>query len=268
MKKWLSRLLILFALAALFGCQSQQIKEEESSLKGVEKSPADVYVSLGIEYMNRDMNDVALEKLQKALEVDDKSSSAHNIIAVLYDRLGERLLAEKHYEKAVTLTPTNSGAQNNYALFLCGNKRFGLADEHFNLAIKNPLYKTAYMALTNAGTCAWQAGNLEKEESYYRSALQRNSKYAPTLFQMAKLKFERKKYLSVRAYLQRYREVARHTSASLWLGIQAEDKLGNKDGVASYILQLKELYPDSDEMQLLENSKFYDESQLYSSPQN
>lgn len=268
MKIRIFRAVLLLLIMGLMCCESQQIRSEENSLKGTEKSPADVYVSLGIEYINRGMNDVALEKLQMALDVDRSSSNAHNVIAVLYDRLGERLLAEKHFEKAVKLTPTNSSAQTNYANFLCKNNQFGLADEHYNLAIRNPLYKQAVVALTNAGKCAWDAGNLEKAEDYYRKALQRNGRYSPALFMMAELKFERKKYLSVRAYLQRYREVARHTSASLWLGIQTEDKLGNSDGVASYILQLKEMHPDSNEMVLLEKSKFYDESTFYNSPQD
>jgi type IV pilus assembly protein PilF len=254
MKNWMQRFFILSLMLLLSACQSQQVKEESSVLQGVEKSPADVYVSLGVEYMNRGMNDVALDKLQMALRVDRSSSNAHNVIAVLYDRLGESVLAGKHYENAVRLSPGNSSAQNNYARYLCGTKKYDLADQHFNKALKNPLYKSPLLALTNAGTCAWQAGNLDKAEAYYRTALQQNKRFAITLLQMAGLKFEQQNYLSVRAYLQRFRQIRKHTPASLWLGIQAEDKLGNQSGVASYILQLKQLYPDSHEVGLLEKS--------------
>ncbi|MEO1889255.1 MAG: type IV pilus biogenesis/stability protein PilW [Cycloclasticus sp.] len=250
------RLLMLLMVLVLSACQAQQIREESSSLQGAEKSPADVYVSLGVEYMNRGMNDVALEKLRRGLQVDRSSSNAHNVIAVLYDRLGETALAGQHYEDAVRLRPSNSSAQNNYARYLCGIKKYELADLHFNKALKNPLYKSPLLALTNAGTCAWKAGDLTKAEAYYRTALQRNKRFAVTLLQMAKLKFEQKNFLSVRAYLQRFREVNKHTPASLWLGIQAEDKLGNQGGVVSYILQLKQLYPDSHEVGLLEKSSF------------
>lgn len=251
------RLVPLVLMLMLSACQTQQkIKAESSALQGVEKSPADVYVSLGVEYMNRGMNAVALEKLQKALQVDNSSSNAHNVVAVLYDRLGESELAGKHYNRAVKLSPNNSSAQNNYGRYLCGAEKYDLADQHFNKAIKNPLYKGRLLALTNAGTCALTAGQLDKAEGYYRTALQHNKRFAITLLQMAKLKYKQQNYLSVRAYLQRFREVRKHTPASLWLGVQAEGKLGNKGGVKSYVLQLKQLYPDSHEAGLLEKSRF------------
>ena len=257
MKKWIFRVLLALAMVVLTACQPQQVKASKaSSIQGAEKSPADVYISLGMEYMNRGMSEVALEKLTTAIKIDPYSSNAHNVIAVLYDRLGEKSLAGQHYTKAVSISPNNSSAQNNYARYLCSNNEFDLADKHFNRALKNPLYKSPILALTNAGTCAWKAGQLDKAESYYRTALQRNNRAAVTLLQMAKLKFEMENYLSVRAYLQRFKAINKHTAASLWLGIQAEDKLGDTSGVASYILQLKQLYPDSHEVGLLEKSKF------------
>ena len=256
MKSFVLRSIIALTTLTLIACQSQPIKNESPLIQGSEKSPADVYVSLGVEYMNRGMNEVALEKLQTAIQIDHSSSNAHNVLAVLYDRLGDASLAGQHYEKAVNLSPANSSAQNNYGRYLCGVKQYDLADHHFNQALKNPLYKTPYIVLTNAGTCAWQAGQLGKAEEYYRTALQHNKRFPSALLQMAKLKFETKNYLSARAYLQRLRDVSRHNSASLWLGIQTEDKLGNQSGVASYVLQLKQLYPDSYEMGLLEKSKF------------
>ena len=126
-----ARFILLLFVLLLSACQTQQIREG-AALQGVEKSAADVYVSLGVEYMNRGMNAVALEKLQKALQVDRSSSNAHNVIAVLYDRLGETQLAGKHYKSAVKLSPYNSSAQNNYARYLCGAKQYDLADQHLH----------------------------------------------------------------------------------------------------------------------------------------
>jgi len=256
MNKWIFRISVVLSVLFLVACQSQEVKKESAVLQGLESSPAEVYVGMGVEYMRRGMYDVALDKLRKSLDVDSSYSNAHNVIAVLYDRLGEKALARTHYAEAVRLNPANSSAQNNYARYLCGIKKFDLADKHFNLALENPLYKSRLLAQTNAGTCALSAGNLDEAEVYYRTVLQRNGAFRMALLQMAKLKFKKQKYLSVRAYLQRFRAAGKHTAESLWLGIQAEDKLANSDGVASYILQLKQLYPDSHELGLLEKSKF------------
>jgi type IV pilus assembly protein PilF len=67
MRKWSFRLMMAFVAVAIAACQPQQVKESNSSIQGAEKSPADVYVSLGVEYMNRGMNEVALEKLKERL---------------------------------------------------------------------------------------------------------------------------------------------------------------------------------------------------------
>ena len=247
---------IVLITLLLSGCGGQSIRSQGMDLQSAKKSPADVYVALGVEYMQRGLNDVALEKLQTAVRVDPSSSDAHNVIAVLYDRLGQFSQAGTHYERAVRLGPNNSSAHNNYARYLCGNKDYEKADKHFLQALKNPLYKSPLLALTNAGNCATKAGKLDEADRYLRTALQRNKRFSPALFQMAKLKFEQKNYLSVRAYLQRFRMVQKSTSASLWLAIQAEDKLGDRNAVASSVLKLQQLFPDSHETSLLEKSKF------------
>jgi len=239
----------------LIACQSQEIKRENSTIGTHTKSPADVYVSLGVEYMKLGINDVALEKLRKAVQVDPNSSDAQNVLGVLYEQLGEKALAEMHYEKAVYIKPSNSSAQNNYARFLCQSGEYSQADKHFRLAIQNPLYKSAIKAVTNAGVCALADNNIEKAEAYFRSALLHNKRYSPALLQMANLRAKQNNYLSVRAYLQRFRSVQKHTAASLWLGIQAERELENQDAVASYSLELRQFFPDSYEASLLEKSE-------------
>ena len=71
---------------------------------------------------------------------------------------------------------------------------------------------------------------------------------------MAKLSFETGRYLPARGYLQRYVAAAKHTAESLWLGIQIEQQLGDKDAISSYALLLKNTFPDSDQARLLRES--------------
>ena len=72
---------------------------------------------------------------------------------------------------------------------------------------------------------------------------------------MSQISYEKANYLSARAYLQRYLEISRHTSTSLWLGIKIERELGDKDALSSYILSLKNNFPDSIEAGLLLESE-------------
>lgn len=253
-----SLLTLLLMTALVAGCQSQPTRSTsgDDPLQQSQASPADVYVELGIEYMKLGKYDVALTNLKKAVDVDPYSSNAHNVLAVLYEQLREDQAAGTHYERAVQLSPANSSAQNNYGRYLCKKERYEEADRHFQMALDNPLYRSPILAMTNAGECAFRAGNMDKAENYFRSALQINKKFPPALYQMARLKFEQKNYLSVRAYLQRFREVQAFTPAALWLGIQAEHLMKNEDAVSSYALQLRRQFPDSHEAGLLEKSDY------------
>ena len=72
---------------------------------------------------------------------------------------------------------------------------------------------------------------------------------------MAEVSFRQDKFLPARAYLQRYAEVGRHSSRSLWLGVQVERALGDRDAEASYALRLEKAFPDSKETRLLQESR-------------
>jgi type IV pilus assembly protein PilF len=71
---------------------------------------------------------------------------------------------------------------------------------------------------------------------------------------MARISFETGEMQVARDFLQRYHQVAKFTPQSLWLGIQIEQKLGNRDAVASYSMQLKGSFPDATEVKLLKDS--------------
>lgn len=212
---------------------------------------ADTYVRLGIGYLQQGKRDLALSNLQHALELDDKSSSAHNAIAILYEQLGETELARQHYERAVRLNPRDSLAQNNYGAFLCRHNELQKAEQHFLDALKNPLYETPEYAYENAALCALKIPDRAKAEHYFREALRANPNLPESLYQMALLGYEAQDYLPARAYLQRHAEIAQPTPRSLWLGIRVERELGDKNALASYSLLLKGKFPDSDEARLM-----------------
>jgi type IV pilus assembly protein PilF len=212
---------------------------------------AEINMRLGLNYMQRGDYEFALEKLEKALQQDPNLPSAHNTIAILYQRLGELEKAEKHFKKAVDLAPTYSEAQNNYGAFLCQQARYDEAESRFMLAVENPLYQSVAQAYENAGLCAIQKPDIEKAESYFRRALQIEPTLSKSLLQMAEISYAQQNYLQARAYVQRFHGASTWTARALLLGIKTENKLGDEDAVASYILILRSRFPDSDEMQMV-----------------
>jgi type IV pilus assembly protein PilF len=241
------------------GCQQGGVRDDYGDGGGTpqqqrQASRSDIYVRLAIAYMQEGQLGMALKKIKRGIELDSTNGEAHNVLAIIYQRLGETSLAEKHFGRASRLQPRNPYIRNAYGSFLCQQQRYDAADEQFRTALENPLYKTPEVALTNAGICAKKSGDMEEAENYFRTALRHRSDYPQALIQMAQLSYDVGEPLSSRGYLQRFHKVAKHTPSSLWLAIQTERVLGDKNAEASYQMLLRGNYPDSDEMKLLRES--------------
>lgn len=251
-------LIVLLAAIAitLLGCggiDSYKDSEDETGELGRIKkdSAAEIYVKLGIAYMREGQYAIALRKLKQGLAADPKSADAHNVIALLYERLGEGRLAEEHYIRAVQLEPDNPFVRNAWGSFLCQQKKYAEAEAQFKRAVQNPLYPTPWVATTNAGLCARRAGDMAKAEQYFRQALTVNARFPVALYHMAELSYEQDNYLSSRAYLERYLAVADHSARTLWLAVRVEDRLDDQNAVASHKMLLRAKFPDAPEVQLL-----------------
>lgn len=244
---WYIALLLIAALQA--GCAQTQKKEHVAG-----QSPAEINVDLGLQYMREGMKTTAMEVFLKALEQDPNLPSAHNAIAVLYESMGENEKADKHFRRAISLDPKDARANNNYGSFLCRNKRWKEAEPLFLKAATDPLSPTPHLAYTNAGICAYGVNDFDKADQYWRKALDLQPQFAPALLQMARLSVQREDFLRARAYLQRLHEVTRPTAESLWLGIQTERVLGDKNAEASYSLRLRNGFPDSPQAKQLQGN--------------
>ncbi len=232
--------------AALAGCTNQPTRPTSG------ESPGAPLIKLGVAYMERGDQAVALQKLQRGLELDPNLPTGHYAIALLYEQLGELDKAEKHFRRAISLQPDYAEAHNAYGAFLCRKGQFDAADKQFMIAAQNPLYSTRGLAYANAGLCALRRPDAASAEKYFREALRINPTQSTALFQMAALSYEAGRYLNARAYLQRYQEVGPQTPETLWLGVRTERQLGDGKAAAGYALLLRERYPDSEQAQQLQ----------------
>ncbi len=254
MKPRLGLLVVVLVLCACSNTSNLRVDESQATRAAI------VNVQLGAGYMRQGKNDVALAKLQRALDEDPKLPSAHYVIAILYERLGEIEKADKHYRRAVELAPHDPDARNNYGTFLCGQNRLKEADKQFNDALKDPLYKTPEFAYTNAGVCALKVPDVAKAEAYFRKALQVNPRFGNALFEMAKLNFNRGNYLAARGFLQRHLEVSQRSPTAMWLGVRIERALGDKATAESYAKVLMTDFPNASETELLLNPEQHGQS--------
>jgi type IV pilus assembly protein PilF len=210
-------------------------------------SESDVYVQLGVQYMEQGSYDVALKDLTRALDEDGDNSEAHNAMGVLFERLNRLPDAEIHFRKALDLNADNNSARNNYGRYLCARGRTAEGLQQIQTVVNDPLYRQPWIPLTNAGLCLRGAGRAAEAEGFFRRALERNPQFSPALLELAKLSFAARRYPTARGFLERYRGVARPTPESLWLAAQTELALGDRESAETYLGQLHRHYPDSGE---------------------
>ena len=254
MRKIALTILLYFLCSGLNGCNQTPGSSGSTRPTGGTNDIAQTNLNLGIAYLRTGEFEKALENLQKARAADKNYPPIYNALGVLYQQLGNKVKAEEYYLHALGLNGSDSSTLNNYGQFLCQESRFDEAEVTFLKAANNPLYATPEIAFSNAGTCAMEQGELDTAETYYRDALKKNPKVAIALLQMAEISYATGNYLSARGYLQRYLEISSHTAKSLWIGVQVENELGDKNALSSYKLLLRNKFPDSKETSLLKDS--------------
>ncbi len=209
---------------------------------------------LGTAYMEQRNYEKALEKLEKALDADPRYYATLNVLGILHQRMGQFEKAEDYFKRALNIYPDESTTLNNYGQFLCATGRLDESEEIFIRAAENPLYNSPEIAYTNAGICTLKNNQQDQAEEYFRKALEKNPVISLALIKMSEISFNKGNALSARGYLQRFSATTSHNAATLWLGIQIERALGDRDAVASYALQLRNNFPDSQEARLLKES--------------
>lgn len=203
-------------------------------------------MNLGVEYMRQGAYEQALERLNRSLLAKPDFAPSYNILGLLYQQLGDDEQAEASFKKSLKFDPDDSSTYNNYGLFLCNKQRIDEAETLFLNAANNPFYDSPEIALTNAGVCVYKT-KPEASESYFKEALSKNAQFSHALLQMADITYKRNEYLLSSQYFERYKKNAQHTPKSLWLGIRLCHELERKDDLSSYVLLLKNKFPESEE---------------------
>jgi type IV pilus assembly protein PilF len=232
------RLTTLVLLVFLIGCTTTNDRSDEENRRAAETNTA-----LGRQYMERGDYEIALEKLKRAVAYDKTYAPAHTMLGILYETIGDSASAGNAYRTAVKFDPTGGDVNNNYGAYLCGAGQRREALPYFEAAVRDPFYDTPEVALSNAGSCALAAGDLDKAETFLRQSLGYDDKLGASLLPMAEVSYKQQSYLRARGFLQRFEAVSSTTEESLLLGYAIESELGDQDSAERYRLELLERYP-------------------------
>ena len=249
----MKRMFLVFFLVTLMGCATTQDINTQGEESRVRES-ARIHTELGAGYFSQRNIPVALEEFTQATQIDPTYPMAYTGLGLVYASLKEDAKAEANFKKALELDPASSEAHNNYGTFLCSRDRIDESITHFLEAVKNPLYSTPEAAYLNAGVCALKKKDVANAELYLQKALQIQPLLHPAAYQLASIQYGKGNFAQVRNLLQ-YALAEQPSPEILWLAIRTERKLGGKDAEASYALELRRRYPQSEEAKALLTGK-------------
>jgi type IV pilus assembly protein PilF len=243
---WLYATLVALTACANSGSMNQRASANEAAVANM---------NLGAGYLRQGNTELAIERLRRALSQDPRLVDAHSTIAVAYDQIGKVEEAETHYSRAAQLDPDNGGAANAYAVFLCRQNRYTEAEPFFRRAADNATYTTPEVALTNAGVCARDSGQLDAAAENFRLALTRNPSYPDALLNMMELSYQSGNYLQARAFVQRYIQAQPATAAVLWTCFNVERELKDDAAAERCATQLRNGFQGTPELAQLEEQQ-------------
>lgn len=243
--------LTLCLCVLISGCESTPTTQFSGDKVSMKQASQD-NVTLGIKYLQAGNRDVAMQKIQKAIQQDPDNGAAYMGEALIYSATGDAAKADDAYHTALSKAPDDPEIQNNYAVFLCQHNKAADSEKYFLKAAANPLYTTPDVAYANAGVCASMVPDLANAEKYFRRALDINPNFPEPLYQLAQLGYKLKNYLQARAFIERFNSVTpQQRPEALFLAMQIERALGNQQGATDYAKQLVKLFPNSPQAQQL-----------------
>lgn len=249
-KTHVKKILITLFCVFLYSCVTTHGSTGSTS----KEEMAETNLKLGMRYLELNMLKPAKERLEFALSMDSKNDEIYNALGVLYERLNQYDIAGEHYQNALKINADSASIKNNYGRYLCDRGEHAAGMQLLKQAVNMPLNNRKWFAYTNIGRCELRHGKQEFAEGNFRQALLLNGSYSPALFEMQKISYQKGNYLSSRAFLERYLAVAEHTAESMWIAVQTERALGNKQLSDEYRETLFNRFPASKEAQQLKTA--------------
>jgi type IV pilus assembly protein PilF len=208
---------------------------------------AEIHAELAAGYYERAQMNIALEELAIAEQIDATYPRIYNLYGLVYTYMNELPRAEQYFKRALELAPSDPETRHNWGWYLCTHGRARESIPEFEVAIRNPLYRSPEVALVNAGKCSASIGDVAAADQYFRRALQIRPNDPTAAYNLALVSYRGARLAESRALMRIVMQQTNPAPEALFLGLCIERKLGDRAAEQSYVTQLRNRYPDSAE---------------------
>ena len=220
---------------------------------------ARVRLDLASAYFSRGQMTVALDEVKLAIAADPNVAAAFNLRGLIYASLGDERLAEESFRRALQLDARDADSMQNYAWYLCQQKRFGEANQMFEQALAVPQYRDSLRTLLAQGVCLARDGQWTQAERALQRAYELDPSNPSTTVNLAEVLYRRGENERARFFIRRVNSAVDVSNAqTLWLAARIEQRLGNVQGVEELGNQLRNRFPQSREAAAFGRGQFDD----------
>ncbi|WP_300453419.1 type IV pilus biogenesis/stability protein PilW [Accumulibacter sp.] len=238
----------------------QVVEEETDSRRPTAprdaRTRAKLHTELGALYLQSGNLAVALQELLIAIDIDPNYAKAYSTRGLAHFGIREMSLADRDFQRALSLDGADPEISNNYGWFLCqiGREKEGIG--YLQRALKNPLYETPERAYLNAGACYAKLGDLESAETFVQQSLRLTPGNPQAQLQLAGINYRRGDLQLASEQASELVRKAEPSAEALWLLVRIERKLGNRQAEARWTSQLRRRFPLSPEAEELLKGNF------------
>jgi len=215
---------------------------------------ASQYVQVGLVYYQQKEYETAIQKLEKALEIQPGQHEANAALGLVYKAQGEAEIAEDFFKKALRKEPQYTRGRTYYAAFLYQQGRLDESLAEFEEAADDVSYPGRAQIFSNIGLVNVRQNNFEKAIAAYSRSLSLRRDQPQVILALATLYYQTGDLDNAAVLYMRFKNDVRarkasHTPQSLKLGIDIARSQQNANEEASLTMLLRNLYPASREYQ-------------------
>ena len=245
--------LSLIVALSLTACGGEGLKKEtptqiQQQLEADEFEPdyaeaAKINAELGIEYLNKNMLDLAKSKLLKALKQDEDSPKVYYALGLYYARSGQEALAKQSFKKALQLAPNDYLAMGYYAQFMCEHQQTQQAVQLFQQALAIQNNEAVWQTYEMYGSCVLNyIGDKRKAVTLFEKAINQNPDLAYAHLQLAQAYYDYGMVDNADQMLKQYLHQNPPTKDTIRLAMNIASARGHYDQAATLRLILVSRY--------------------------
>ncbi len=223
-----------------------------------ERTTAKIHVDLGTSYLEANNLGTALDEARVAIAWDRNYAPGHALLGKVFASLEQYPQAQAAFAEAISLAPGDPEVNQDYGWFLCNQGRNKEGVVRLEQAARNPYNTSPARAWTTLGLCNVQMKNDAAAETAFMRAYQINSDNLRVIYHLAEISLRKGNLVRAREFASELglKLAGSNTSASLWLSLRIERKLGNRAQEQKLATQLAREFPASDEYQAYLQGRF------------